>query len=123
VQYMLLIYTPEDDHGQTTEAEAAALVDRYRDVMRDQKARGKFVDALRLNDRKPPTTVRIERGGGTQLTDGPFVETKEILAGFIMLECATREEAVAEAAKIPGAEVGTVEVRGVVDLPALLGRA
>src|SRR5215212_6304291 len=62
--------------------------------------------------RRSTTTVRV-KDGERLLTDGPFAETKEQLAGFYLLDCADLDEAVAYAAKIPGAQSGCVEVRPV----------
>lgn len=56
------------------------------------------------------TTVRV-RGGKTTVTDGPFAETKEQLAGFYLLDAKDLDEALQLAAKIPAARVGSVEVR------------
>jgi len=129
MQYMLLIYTPPDAYGDYSEEEWAALVRRYEAYMAEQKEAGRYVDALRLDHREEARTVRIAREGGAAATggatatDGPFVETKEMLAGYFLLECASRDEAVEQAKKIPGAEVGTVEVRGVIDLRALFANA
>jgi hypothetical protein len=58
------------------------------------------------------TTVKV-RDGKTLTTDGPFLETKEALAGFYLLECADLDEAISLAAKIPAAHVGSIEVRPV----------
>jgi hypothetical protein len=64
------------------------------------------------------TTVRVEGGkhGDVVQTDGPYAETKEVLTGFYLLECADLDDAVAQAAKIPGAWDGAVEVRPVITL-------
>lgn len=64
------------------------------------------------------TTVRVEggRGGDILTTDGPFAETKEVLTGFYLLECADLDEAVAHAARIPAAWNGAVEVRPVIPM-------
>jgi len=62
------------------------------------------------------TTVRVEgRGGRLSLSDGPFAETKEVLTGFYLLECADLDEAVTAAATIPAAWDGAVEVRPVIE--------
>ena len=62
------------------------------------------------------TTVRITggKGGDVVTTDGPYAETKEVLNGFYLLECADLDEAIATAARIPGAWHGAVELRPVV---------
>lgn len=64
------------------------------------------------------TTVRVQggKGGDVVPTDGPYAETKEALTGFYLLECADLDEAVATAAKIPGAWNGAVEVRPVIPM-------
>ena len=54
------------------------------------------------------------RGGETEITDGPFAVTKEVLAGYYVLECADLDEALAQAARLPMARWGTIEVRPVV---------
>lgn len=123
MQYMLLIYTTEDAYSGWSEEQMKEIIGRYEEFAAEQTAAGRYVDALRLDTSKKVRTVRIREGGGTGATDGPFAETKELLAGYFVLECSSRDEAVEQAKKIPGAEHGTVEVRGVIDLPALLGRA
>ena len=60
------------------------------------------------------TTVRV-RDGERMLTDGPFAETKEQLGGFYLLDCNSLDEAIELAAKIPGAQFGSVEVRPVMN--------
>lgn len=67
------------------------------------------------------TTVQVQvqvqggKGGEVVTVDGPFAETKEVLTGFYLMECADLDEAVRWAAKIPGARTGKVEVRPVID--------
>jgi hypothetical protein len=56
------------------------------------------------------TTVRV-RGGKTSVTDGPFAETKECLAGFYMIEARDLNEAISIASRIPPAQIGSVEIR------------
>lgn len=64
------------------------------------------------------TTVRIEggRGGEVVTSDGPYAETKEVLSGFYLLECADLDEAIKVAAQIPAAWEGAVEVRPVIPM-------
>ena len=64
------------------------------------------------------TTVRV-RDGQTMTTDGPFAETKEALGGFYLVEAKDLDEAIDLAARIPGAQVGSIEVRPVVDFSAM----
>lgn len=67
----------------------------------------------------PPTdatTVRV-RDDNLLLTDGPFAETKEMIGGFVLIECADLDEAIEIAAKHPAAGYGTIEIRPVIDGP------
>ncbi len=63
-----------------------------------------------LRPTRDATTVRV-RDGETLVTDGPYAEVKEALGGYYLLECATMDEALDWAARIPSAEHGAVEVR------------
>jgi hypothetical protein len=76
----------------------------------DLQARGIWVTGDRLAPPRRARTVRI-RGGKKMVTDGPFVETKEAIGGFDLLECGSLEEAVEIAATHPLAQTGTIEVR------------
>ena len=78
---------------------------------------GNFVDGAPLHPTTTATAVRV-RDGETLVTDGPFAETKEQLGGFYLVEAADADEAIAIAARIPGARYGTIEVRPVVAVEA-----
>ncbi|HJU09823.1 MAG TPA: YciI family protein, partial [Candidatus Binataceae bacterium] len=71
----------------------------------------------RLESSADTRTVRV-RNGKTVTTDGPFAETKEQLGGYYIVEAKDRDEAVAIAARIPGARTGSVEVRAIATMPA-----
>ena len=93
------------------------IMERHLAVWREAKARDAYVSSEALgNDTTAARTVRV-RGGRVLTTDGPFAETKEVLGGYYVLDCANLEEALAYAAKIPDAMVGSVEVRPVVAAP------
>ena len=77
---------------------------------------GRFTGGAALYPTSTATTVRVsEKGGEVTTTDGPYAETKEVLNGFYLLECADLDEAIATAARIPGAWHGAVEVRPVIE--------
>ena len=89
------------------------MADAHKQWMRydeEIKAAGSFVDNRGLGRPDVATTVRV-RDGETQLTDGPFAETKEYLAGFYLVEADDLDAAVEWAARIPSATYGSVEVR------------
>jgi hypothetical protein len=115
MRYMLLIYGAEGtlDQGQMEQCYKDSTV-----LAHDLAAAGKLVSTSPLQSIGTATSVRM-RGGKRVVTDGPFAETREQLGGYFMVEAADLDEAVAIAARIPGATWGTVEVRPVVELTGL----
>ena len=110
-QYMLLVYEEEvDEAGQ---AERDAAVPMFLELHRSLREAGVLVNVKALRSPESATTVRV-RDGDAEIVDGPFAVTKEMLAGFYLVECADLDEALALAARIPPASWGTVEVRPVV---------
>ena len=108
MQYMLLIYSNENRSDDGDEE----VIKRYGKFTQEVGDAGKLVSADRLKPATAATTVRI-RNGETLVTDGPFAETKEQLGGYYVLECENIDEALQYAAKIPAAEIGSIEVRPV----------
>ena len=77
-----------------------------------------LVGSDRLHDEGSATTVRV-RGGETEVVDGPYAVTKEFLRGFYILECRDLDSALKQAARVPLARYGSVEVRPIMDLGAI----
>lgn len=109
--YMLLIHEPVGQRNTRTEDEGRAVYDRMLRFAGDLKAKGLLLGAESLSPQTKAARVRVQ-GGKSQVIDGPFAEAKEMVGGFFLLDCATREEAIAIAAQCPAAEWCTVEVRG-----------
>jgi hypothetical protein len=110
MSYLLLIVEPPD---QRTEVGEAAGRERYSQMARyaaDLKERGKLLAVESLTSLTDAVRVQI-RHGQPKLLDGPFAEAKEMIGGFFLLDCETREEAVAIAQACPAASWSTVEVR------------
>jgi hypothetical protein len=107
---MLLIIEKPGAREERGEAEGRELYDRMLQFSAELKARGqlKMSQALRTDALGARVTVR---DGKRTLIDGPFSEAKEMVGGFFLLDCATREQAVAIAAECPAAQWATVEVR------------
>ena len=105
---MLLIYSSENRSADGDED----VIRRYGEFTQEVRDGGKLVTADRLQGTSAATTVRI-RNGETLVTDGPFAETKEQLGGYYVLDCENIDEALEYAAKIPAAEIGSIEVRPV----------
>jgi hypothetical protein len=108
--YAALIYDVDLDPG---DGSARTMSDDYTEFARSAAAVIRGGEALYPTS--TATTVRVVGGKGGEVvtTDGPYAETKEVLNGFFLLECADLDEAIATAARIPGAWHGAVEVRPV----------
>jgi hypothetical protein len=112
VQYMALIYAGEEGWAGLSDEERAAWYERYRAFSADARAAEVMLAGSELALTHDATTVRV-RDGETLVTDGPYAEVKEALGGYYVFECATIEDALDWAARIPGAEHGSIEVRPV----------
>jgi hypothetical protein len=111
-QYMMLVYEEEVDPAEQAEREQVTpmLVALHASL----REAGLLVGVQRLYSTESATSVRV-RDGQTEITDGPFAVTKEVLAGYYILECADLDEALKHAARLPMAVAGwaTIEVRPV----------
>ena len=112
MQYMALIYADEDAWTGFSDEQREAAYEQYRAFGRDAEAAGVIAGGNELGPTRNATTVRV-RHDETLVTDGPYAEVKEALGGFYILECASMDEAIDWAARIPGAHHGAVEVRPV----------
>lgn len=110
MSYMLLIVEPRGQRGQRSETEGRQVYDQMRRFAEDLQSRGKLLACESLAQDSEGTRIQV-REGRQRLTDGPFAEAKEMVGGFFLLDCDTREEALAIAAACPAAEWATVEVR------------
>jgi hypothetical protein len=114
-QYMLLIYGPA---GRTpSPEEMAAEMPRWNEYTQGLQDAGIMRAGDALHGTESATTVRV-RDGETQVTDGPFAETKETLGGYYLIECPDLDTALKHAARMPNISYGSVEVRPVVDFSA-----
>ncbi len=123
MRYMLLIYTNE--HDTLLPDEAQVIMAGHRAAMAEASARGILRGAEPLFPTSTATTVR-KHDGKTVLSDGPFAETKEHLAGYYILECDNLDQALEIAGKIPtkcGGGEGCVEVRPIKPLPTTVEEA
>ena len=115
MKYMLMIYQDEqvlnDTERQACYVESAQLA-------QDLHSAGQYVAAAPLHPVATATSVRV-RDARPLVTDGPFAETREQLGGFFMIDASDLDEAIAIAARIPGARIGTVEVRPVTEVEGL----
>jgi hypothetical protein len=119
-QYMLLVYQEEVDSAEQAEREREMPI--FVELHRSLRAAGLLVGVQRLHSVESATSVRV-RDGETEITDGPFAVTKEVLAGYYILDCEDLDEAIKQAARVPSARYGTVEVRPVMPVDEWLNVA
>lgn len=116
MQYLLLIYDNEKSWHDWDEDKQNQWMDRYHSLVNELQEEGVYLGGERLHDVDTATSVR-KRNGQTLLSDGPFAETKEQLGGFFFVDCVDLDHATSIAARIPSAEIGTVEVRPIWSMP------
>ena len=112
MSYLLLIAEPTGQRRTRTEAEGR---EAYAQMLRygaDLKSRGLLLATESLKSQDDASRVTV-RNGRPQVLDGPFAEAKEMIGGFFLVNCDTREQAVALAAECPAAQWATVEVRAI----------
>lgn len=110
MQYLLLIYSNENDEPRPGTPEGDAHYGAYMKFNEEAERRDLMLGGNALTPVATATTVRV-RDGKVETTDGPFAETKEQLGGYYLLECKDLDEAIECAGKIPSAKFGSVEVR------------
>lgn len=108
MQFLALIYAGEDQDDVDIET----LIAQYQVFDEQLEKAGVLLGGNALEAVSTATSVRV-RNSKSELTDGPFAETKEQLGGYYLLECKNLDEALEWAAKIPSARYGTIEVRPV----------
>jgi hypothetical protein len=108
MQFLLLIYDDEKRWNKLGKPDYGSELDEYRAFSKEFAKAIQGGNALQATNTSQ--TVRV-RDGKSLVTDGPFAETKEQLAGFYLVEASNRDEAIGIAAKIPGARHGSIEVR------------
>ena len=106
--YLLLILEPKGQRSQRSNAEGQAVYGRMLDYARTLKERGVLMAVESL--REDGVRLNVE-AGRKRVVDGPFAESKELIGGFFLLSCDSRDEALELASECPAAEWATVEVR------------
>jgi len=110
MHYLLLIYSNEKEMAVMNPSAIASMTAEYTEFTKGIVQAGQFKAGDRLKPTSSATTVRI-RNGQVATTDGPFAETREQLGGYYLVDAKNLDEAIAIAARIPGARVGSIEVR------------
>ncbi|HVZ44801.1 MAG TPA: YciI family protein [Ramlibacter sp.] len=108
--YMLLILEDPRQRATRTESEGHAVYGRMVEFAAGLKEQGVLLAVESLASQRDAARVKV-REGRPQVIDGPFAEAKEMVGGFFLLDCRTREEALGFARRCPAAEWATIEVR------------
>ncbi|GAC16554.1 YciI family protein [Aliiglaciecola lipolytica] len=115
MQYMLLIYSDENDW---TETQRSDCMQKSMLISAELTAQGKLISASPLHSVTTATSLRI-KNGKRQVTDGPFAETTEQLGGYYIIDVNNLDEAIEIASSLPPAQKGTVEIRPIFELPEM----
>jgi hypothetical protein len=121
MRYLLLLNgtaKANDDWEQNTAEQNTELrareIPRWGAFMAWVQEKGLDLKGLELDSRTTAKSVRV-RNGDASVTDGPFAETKEVLGGYFIADCADLDEAIDIASRIPVAESGSVEIRPLIE--------
>lgn len=114
MQYLILIYSDEKADANATKEEMDAWMGEYWAYTDAMQKAGAYKGGEALQPTATATTVRV-KDGKKVTTHGPFAETKEQLGGYYLIDCKNLDEAIDWAARCPGARVGSIEVRPIMD--------
>jgi hypothetical protein len=118
MQFMLLVHHDEEAFSKIDEAKRHEMLAESIQLTHHLHANGQYISASPLDPAATAAIVRVRHGKQT-VTDGPFAETKEQLAGYFLINAKDLSDAVRIAARVPGARIGTVEVRPVKEIAGL----
>lgn len=117
MRYLCMIYVDEDELAPLTSDRLAEIEQQCLEHTEELADSGQLVAAERLASVKTATTVRA-RNEKLSVTDGPFAETREQLAGFYLIDARDLNDAIRVAARIPPGQFGCIEIRPVMDAGA-----
>ena len=118
MKFILLVHHDETAFEKMSEETKKGLLAESIGLCHQLDAKGEYVHASPVHPAATAAIVRV-REGRPIVTDGPFIETREQMAGYFLIEAKDRDEAVAIAGRVPGARIGTVEVRQVREITGL----
>jgi hypothetical protein len=118
MKYMLLVHHDEEAFAKFSDTKRQQMLEESVQLTHQLHANGQYLSASPLHPTPTAAIVRV-REGKQFVTDGPFVETREQLAGYFLINAQDLNEAIAIAARVPGARIGTVEVRPLIEIQGL----
>lgn len=120
MKYMLLVHHDQESFRKRPEAERQQMIQESVQLAQQLYAGGQYLGAAPLHPTSETVCVRV-RDGKAAVIDGPFAETREQLGGYFLVNAKDLDEAISIAARIPGARIGTVEIRPVTEVAGLPG--
>ena len=118
MKYILLVHHNEEFLEKLEASELQKLREESVQLANQIHSNGQYLDAAPLHPTSTATCVRV-REGKRLVTDGPFAETREQLGGYFLINAENLDEAIGISGRIPGARIGTVEIRPVIELAGL----
>ncbi len=118
MKFMLLVHHDEEAFGKMSEAKRKEMLAESVQLTHQLHATGQYLSASPLHPAATSVIVRV-REGKPLVTDGPFIETREQIAGYFLIDARDLNEAVRIATRVPGARIGTVEVRPLIEITGL----
>lgn len=118
MKYLLLVHHNEDIFKRMPEGTRKDMLAESIQLCHQLADNGQYIHASPLQPETTGTVVQV-RAGNAIITDGPFMETKEQLAGYFLVDVENQDEAIRIAERVPGARIGTVEVRPLVEITGL----
>lgn len=118
MKFMLIVHHDEAAFKKITPEKRQQMLTESVELTHQLHATGQYINASPLQPTDTAVLVRV-REGKPLVTDGPFIETREQIAGYFLINARDRNEAVSIAGRVPGARIGTVEVRPVVEISGL----
>jgi len=118
MRYLLLVHHDEQEFRQRSESERHNMLQESIQLANHLHTSGHYLSAAPLHPTSETACVRV-RDGKRLVTDGPFAETREQIGGYFLINAGNMSEAIDIAARIPGASIGTVEVRPVTEISGL----
>jgi hypothetical protein len=115
MKYLCLIHLNEQELDALPAPELNYLNSKHLTLHDELRASGHFIEAEALEPSRTAATLRV-RGGKATITDGPFSESKEVVAGFYLIEARDMDEAISIATRFPSAPMATIEVRATREL-------
>src|SRR6266508_791864 len=110
MKYMLLVHHDEEAFAKLSETKQQQMLEESVELTHQLHAKRQYINASPLQPAATAAIVRV-RDGKPFVTDGPFIETREQVAGYVLIDAKDLNDAIRIAGRVPGARIGTIEVR------------